>query len=249
MSQSLARALSMLVRLGDGPHSLDELAAELGVHKTTVLRLLRTLEEERFVYRDREHHFHLGSRTFELAGAALSQREVRALAAPHLSRLNEATGQAVHLGAYEGGEVVYLDKYESRQPIRMYSRVGLTVPPYCTALGKVLLAGLAPAERRRTAQEIEYAPLTEHTITSAKDFLAELDAVAEQGWALDDAEHEPFVRCIAAPVRDAGGNVAAAVSLSVPELLLPREQVLALLPQLRAAAAAASADCGYPGDR
>ncbi len=245
MSQSLTRALTILVRLEDGPRSMDDLAAELDVHKTTVLRLLRTLEDERFVYRDREHRFHLGSRTFELAGAALEQRQIRSLAAPHLARLNQSTGQAVHLGVYEGGEVIYLDKYESKQPIRMYSRIGLRVPLHCTALAKVLLAGVPATERRRIAEEIEYTPLTDRTITNAEDFLAELDTVAEQGWAMDDAEHEPFIRCIAVPIRDAGGNVAAAVSLSVPEVLLTRDQVLALLPQVREAADTASADCGY----
>jgi DNA-binding IclR family transcriptional regulator len=245
MSQSLARALAILGELGDGPRGLDELAATIGVHKTTVLRLLRTMEDERFVHRGSDHRFHLGSRLFALAGAALEQRGIRDVAAPHLARLNDATGQTVHLGVYEGGNVIYLDKYDSRHAIRMYSRVGLSMPLHATAIAKVLLADLPEPRRRRVAAEIEYTRFTEHTITGPAELLDELSRVAERGYALDDAEHETFIRCVAAPVRDATGQVVAAVSISVPEVLLNRDEVLALLPELLDTVRAVSADCGH----
>ena len=245
MSQSLGRALQILIELGESPRSLDDLAAKLGVHKTTVLRLLRTLEEERFVYHDRDHRYHLGSRVFALAGSALDQREIRGVAAPHLSRLNQSTGQTVHLGIYEGGEVVYLDKYDSRHAIRMYSRVGLRMPLHCTAIAKVLLADLPEIERRQVAEKIDYVRFTDNTITDPKRLLAELATVAEQGYAVDDAEHETFMTCIAAPIRDASGRVAAATSISVPDVVLEHDQVMKLLPDLLETVRAASADCGF----
>ncbi|GAA4239615.1 IclR family transcriptional regulator [Actinomadura meridiana] len=245
MSQSLGRALAILRELGEGPRGLDELAAKVGVHKTTVLRLLRTMEDERFVHRGADHRFHLGSRLFALAGAALEQRGVRDVAAPHLARLNDATGQTVHLGVYEGGNVIYLDKYDSRHAIRMYSRVGLSMPLHATAIAKVLLADLPEPRRRRVAEEIEYTRFTEYTITGAAELLTELSRVAERGYALDDAEHETFIRCVAAPVRDATGRVVAAVSISVPEVLLNRDEVLALLPDLLDTVHAISTDCGH----
>ncbi|WP_433185194.1 IclR family transcriptional regulator [Actinoallomurus sp. CA-150999] len=245
MSQSLARALRILVGLEKGPRSLDDLAGELGVHKTTVLRLLRTLEDERFVYRDGLHRFHLGARLFALADSALAQREIRDLAAPHLQRLNRSTGQTVHLGVYEGGEVFYLDKRDSGQSIQMYSRVGLRVPLHCTALAKVLLADLPDERRREVVQAIEYTRFTENTITDPKALLAELARVARQGYAMDDAEHETFITCVAAPIRDASGRVAAAVSISVPHVLLSRAEVLDLLPDLLTTTRTISADCGY----
>ncbi|MFC6886732.1 MULTISPECIES: IclR family transcriptional regulator [Actinomadura] len=245
MSQSLGRGLAILVELGEGPRTLDELAATVGVHKTTVMRLLRALEEERFVHRDDGHRYHLGSRLFALSGAALEQRGIRAIAAPHLARLNEATGQTVHLGVYEGGEVVYLDKYDSRHSIRMYSRVGLRMPLHATAIAKVLLADLPEDLRRRVADGIEYTPFTERTITGPRELLAELARVAERGYATDDAEHETFIRCVAAPVRDAGGRVVAAASISVPDVVLSGDRVGDLLPDLLATARAISADCGH----
>ncbi|GGV22716.1 IclR family transcriptional regulator [Actinomadura cremea] len=245
MSQSLARALGILIELGEGPRNLDELAATAGVHKTTVLRLLRTLEEERFVHRDGDHRFHLGSRMFALARASLEQHGIRDVAAPHLAKLNETTGQTIHLGVLEGDDVIYLAKYDSRHAIRMYSRVGLPMPLHATAIAKVLLADLPAARRRRIAEDIEYTPFTEHTITGPRELLAELDRVADQGHAMDDAEHETFIRCVGAPVRDASGRVVAAVSVSVPEVVLDRDAVIGLLPDLLATADAISADYGY----
>ncbi|GJF27381.1 IclR family transcriptional regulator [Kitasatospora sp. NE20-6] len=244
MSQTVSRALRLLAELGEGERSLDQLAEVLGVHKTTVLRLLQSLEEERFVHRDAAYRYHLGAGLFALAGLALEQRGIRRTAAPHLAALNAATGQTVHLAAYEGGEVVYIDKYDSRQPVRMYSRVGLRASLHCTAVAKVLLADLPPAERRRVAAGITYTPHTAHTLTGPKALLAELEQVAAQGWAQDHAEHETFINCVAAPVRDATGRVVAAASVSVPDVVLPYEQVLELLPQLLATARAVSADAG-----
>ena len=246
MSQSLRRALTILGELGDGPRGLDELAATIGVHKTTVLRLLRTMEAEGFVHGDAGHRYHLGSRLVALAGAALEERGVRSVAAPHLARLNDATGETVHLGVYEGGSVVYQDKYDSRRAIRMYSRVGLSMPLHATAIAKVLLADLPEPHRRRVAREIEYTRFTDNTLTGPAALLAELDRVAAQGYALDDAEHETFIRCVAAPVRDATGRAVAAVSVSVPAVVQDRDGVLALLPGLLDTVRAVSADCGHP---
>ncbi|WP_030265148.1 IclR family transcriptional regulator [Streptomyces sp. NRRL B-24484] len=246
MSQTVTRALRLLAELGEGERSLDQLAAVLGVHKTTVLRLLQSLEEGRFVHRDAAHRYHLGAGLFALSSLALEQRGIRRTAAPHLAELNAATGQTVHLAAYEGGEVVYIDKYDSRQPVRMYSRIGLRASLHCTAVAKVLLADLPPAERRRVAAAVEYTPHTANTITGPKQLLAELEQVAARGWAQDHAEHEPFINCVAAPVRDVSGRVVAAASVSVPDVVLPYEQVLELLPQLLATARAISADAGAP---
>ena len=245
MSQSLSRALRLLTELAEGPRSLDDLAALLDVHKTTVLRLLRTLEEDRLVYRDAAYRYHLGAGLFALSSRALEQRPVRAAAAPHLAALNRETGHTVHLAAYEGGEVVYIDKYDSSHPVRMYSRIGLRAPLHCTAVAKILLAGLPERERRTVVESIEYKVMTPNTLTGPDALSAELARVAAQGYAVDHGEHETFINCVGAPIRDASGRVVAAVSISVPDVLLDYEQVLALLPDLLKTAAAISADSGW----
>jgi DNA-binding IclR family transcriptional regulator len=245
MSQSLDRALTLLDGLAEGPRTLDQLAERVGVHKSTVLRLLRTLEAHRFVQRDGIRYYRLGTALFDLAHRALEDRDVRRLVEPALRDLNAATGHTVHLASYEGGEVVYIDKFESRHPVRMYSRIGKRAPLHCTAVAKVLLAALPEPRRRVLATSMSYPRLTANTITGPEAYLAELARVAECGYAVDNAEHEDFIHCVAAPIRGTGGEVLAAMSLSVPEVILDLDGLLELVPDLLSAAAKASAECGW----
>jgi DNA-binding IclR family transcriptional regulator len=245
MSQSVERALQLLGALETGPKSLDELARVAEVHKTTVLRLLRTLEADRFVMHDEHHRYALGSRLFALANTALAQRDVRSLTRRHLEALNQATGQTVHLATLEGSDIVYVDKIDAQQGVRMYSRVGLTAPVHCTAVGKVLVGDLEEGARARYVAGLQFARFTDRTITNGAAFARELERVREQGFAVDHEEHESFINCIGAPVRDGSGRAVAAISVSVPTLSLDHDGVLALLPQLRRATALASADLGW----
>ena len=186
-----------------------------------------------------------------MSALALEQRDIRSVARPHLLRLAERTGHTVHLAAFEGPDVIYLDKIDSRQPVRMYSRIGLTAALHAAAVSKVLLAGLAPDRREHVAGTLAYKRPTPRTLTNAADLLTELDAVAAQGWAVDLAEHEEFVHCAAAPVRDAGGRVVAAVSCSVPAVLLNGDaDIRDLIPAITACTEAISADLGWtPAER
>ncbi len=245
MSQSLDRALTVLDELASGPKNLDQLAGPLGVHKSTVLRLLRTLEAHRFVQRGEGRSYRLGTSLFELAYRALDERDVRRCAEPAARELNAATGHTVHLASYEDGEVIYIDKYESRHNVRMYSRIGRRAPLHCTAVAKVLLAALPGDERDRVTAAMDYPRLTANTLTSRRALLAELARVAERGYAVDHAEHEEFVHCVAAPVRGPRGEVLAALSLSAPEVVLDHDGLLALVPALLAAAERASVECGW----
>jgi DNA-binding IclR family transcriptional regulator len=192
VNQSLGRALDLLADLAEEPASLDELSAKASVHKTTVMRLLQAMEEKRFGVRD-GHRYRLGPRFFELSSKALEQRGIRAIAHPHLAALNAAIGHTVHLAAFEGGEVVYIDKFESRHPIRMYSRIGLIASLHSPAVARVLLANLPRGRQEQIAQDVEYVKLTENTVTTPEALLVEPEQVKDQDWAYDNAEHETFV--------------------------------------------------------
>lgn len=250
MSQSVARALQLLDRLAQGDRTLDDLARSLDVHKTTVLRLLRTLESDAFVRRDDNHRFYLGSRFFELGTAALQQHAIRDAALPHLERLGRETGgQAIHLAIYESGRAVYIGKVESTSSVRMYSRVGLVAPLHATAVGKVLLSQLSERQLPTVLESIDFHRFTDHTITTPDGLRAELAKVGEQGWAADCSEHEDFINCIAAPIRDSAGRIIAAASISVPDVILPRDEVHALLPMLQQTTAAIEADWATTSER
>ncbi|WNV89454.1 IclR family transcriptional regulator [Umezawaea sp. Da 62-37] len=245
MSQSLDRALTLVGELATGPKTLEELSGVVDVHKSTALRLLRTLESHRFVQREGVHHYRLGTALFDLANRALEERDVRRSSEAALRELNALTGYTVHLASYEAGEVIYIDKYDSTHPIRMYSRVGRRAPLHCTAVAKVLLSDLPEAKRREVAASMEYPRLTANTITDPAAYLAELDRVRERGYALDNSEHEDFIHCVGAPIRGSRGEVVAAVSMSVPKVMLDFEGLVALVPSLLATARAASIECGF----
>ena len=239
MSQSLDRALTLLSGLAREAKTLDQLAEEIGVHKSTVLRLLRTLESHHFVRREGTRYYRLGSALFDLAHQALEDRDVRRSAQAALAALNERTGHTVHLASYEDGE------YEGRHSVRMYSRIGKRAALHCTAVGKVLVAAMPLPLREKVARSIEYRVLTPNTISTPEAYLEELAKVAERGYAIDNAEHEDFIHCVAAPIRGPGGEVLAAVSMSVPKVLLDFDGLLALVPEVQAAAREASVHSGW----
>lgn len=240
MSQTVDRALSILPLLAEGPADLGMVAERLGVHKSTALRLLRTLDEHGLVYRQSDQRYRLGARLFALAQQAVENLDVREIAHPHLLALNEQCGHTVHLAVYEEQEVLYIDKVESRYPVRMYSRIGKPVAITVAAVAKLLLADLPELERRTIAEKLDYPTYTARSTPNAGAFLKELATVREQGWATDLGGHEESINCIGAPIRGAEGRVVAAMSVSAPNVVVTAEELLTLLPLLRRTADAIS---------
>ncbi len=177
MSQTVDRALSILPLLAEGPADLGQVADRLGVHKSTALRLLRTLHEHGLVYRQSDQRYRLGARLFALAQEAMENLDVREIAHAHLVRLNETCGHTVHLAVYEENEVLYIDKVESRYPVRMYSRIGKPVAITVAAVAKLLLADLPEPERRALAEKLDYPMYTPRSTPHAAAFLQELAKV------------------------------------------------------------------------
>ncbi|MEU5196173.1 IclR family transcriptional regulator [Streptomyces scabiei] len=242
MSQTVDRALSILPLLAEGPADLGRVADRLGVHKSTALRLLRTLHEHGLVYRQSDQRYRLGARLFSLAQEAVENLDIREIAHPHLARLNERCGHTVHLAVLEDNEVIYIDKVESRYPVRMYSRIGKPVALTVAAVAKLLLADLPEPERRALAARLDYPLYTPRSTPDAAAFLKELARVREQGWATDLGGHEESINCVAAPVRGVDGRVVAAMSVSAPNVVVTADELLTLLPLVRRAADAISGE-------
>jgi DNA-binding IclR family transcriptional regulator len=195
--------------------SLTEISVKSGWAKSTVHGLLSTLRDYHFVDQSQETgRYRLGVRLFELGNAVAKSWDVRVVAKPHLARLGKSIGETVHLAAESDGEVLYLDKVESNQFIRIVSEVGGRLPMHCSGLGKALLAYKTGAEVRRIADKRGLAPLTRRTITSLPKLLAELEKTRTRGYAMDDGEIMDNLRCVAAPIFDCGGAVHYAVSAS-----------------------------------
>ncbi|MFH8365904.1 IclR family transcriptional regulator [Streptomyces sp. NPDC018031] len=242
MSQTVDRALTILPLLAEGPANLEQVATRLGVHKSTASRLLRTLHEHGMVYRQEDQRYRLGTRLFALAQRAMEGIDVREIAHPHLVELNERCGHTVHLAVHEEDEVLYIDKVDSRYPVRMYSRIGKPVAITVAAVAKLLLADLPEVERRQVAERLDYPAYTPRSTPGAAAYLKELAQVREQGWATDLGGHEESINCVAAPVRGVDGRAVAALSVSAPNVVVTAEELLSLLPLVRRTAEAISAE-------
>ena len=131
-------------------------------------------------------------------------------------KLCNELGETVHMGVLEDKSAVYVLKKESSFTIRMYSRVGKTIPLYCTAIGKVLLSDMSERELQHYLGRVTLKPFTPNTVKDEQALRSELEKIRNQGWASDDEEHEMGTLCIGAPIRDYTGKVIAAMSVSWP---------------------------------
>jgi IclR family transcriptional regulator, KDG regulon repressor len=204
---------------------VSELARRLGLGKSTVHRLLTTLVGEGLIERDpRTGGYRLGLVVFELGEAVRVHLDLHAAAGPVLASLREQTGESSQVGVLDGHEVVYVDRLESSQSLRLFTETGRRVPVHCTSSGKVLLAALDPAGLARVLATAPLDRLTDQTITDPAGFAAELDRVRRRGWAEAVNERELGVASVAAPVRDARGTVIAAISIGAPTVRLGKLQ-------------------------
>ncbi len=218
--QSVDRALTVLEALAqaDGPLGVAQLAARTGLPVGTTHRLLAGLQSRGYVRHDAARKYSVGSSALRLADAA--QRALARGVRPMLARLVELSGETANLAVLEGVDAVYLAQVSSPHTLRMFAEVGRHVPPHSTAVGKVLLAAL-PREAALEVLRVTGLPArTPSTITELAALEAELDQVAERGWAADEQEQETGVRCVAVPLFDRG-TVVAAVSLSGPAERFP----------------------------
>ncbi len=222
--RAVVKAVQVLRLLGDDSKDLGvvELSRRLHVHKSTVSRLLATLERHGLVSRDpQSDKFGLGTGLISLAGAALQRIDLRAIAREHLERLAEATRETVNLAILDGKQVVNIEKLPSPHYIRDIGWIGRRSPLHCTSTGKALIVDLPRGERRRLLG----ARLKRYTLRTICEWDAlerELARVRKQGFAVGREELEPGLVAVAAPIYDRGGVVVAAVSVSGPSFRFTR---------------------------
>lgn len=244
------RVIAILGELADASGSFGDvaLADKLGLHKSTVHRLLAVLQRNGFVEREPGcTKYVLGWRIFELGMAAASRLDILQRARPFVAQLVEATGETAHLGVLRQGKVVSLVNVESRYTVRTPATVGRHIPLHCTSQGKAILASLPADQVARQLEDYTFSPQCINTILSKERFLAELALVARRGYAVDNEEFEEGLRCIAAPVRDHSGEVAGAISIAGPTFRVTGSRLPALSREVQKIAAELSTALGYRG--
>ncbi len=217
MTSGVVRTIAILETLSRNHQiNLENLAKETKLPKATLLRFLSTLVALGYVYRDPTDLYSLTLKLFSLGSHGLEHIDFISMANPVAQRLCTELGETVHMGVLEGKSAVYVLKKESSFTIRMYSRVGKTIPLYCTAIGKVLLSDMSERELQLYLSKVPLKPFTPNTIKDEQALRAELELIRAQGWASDDEEHEMGTLCIGSPIRDYTGRVIAAMSVSWP---------------------------------
>jgi DNA-binding IclR family transcriptional regulator len=239
--QSLDRAIDVLeaFRSGEPERGVAELARELGLPRATVHRLLAALASRGFLAQDeRTGKYRLGLKLFELGSLVADSLDVRRVAHPHLVELMKETGETTHLVVLEGANIVFVDKVETDNPFRMVSVIGGRLPARFSGSGKALLAELPKDD---VARRLEHLPPD-----ALADLHARLVEIRERGWAMDDEETQPGLRCVGAVVRDHTGGAIAGLSVSGPLVRMGDDRVPALVRLLRAKADAISRGLGCP---
>ncbi|SNR96936.1 transcriptional regulator, IclR family [Anaerovirgula multivorans] len=226
--QSVDRALSILEVLSDYEEGMGitEISSKIDLHKSTVHRLLLTLIKKGYVEQNpNTNKYKLTLKLFELGNKSIEKMDIRTVAKPYLQQLKELTNEVVHLVVREGAEIVYIDKVESENKIRMHSRIGTKSPMYCTSVGKAIMAYLTEEEVENIWQAIEIKRFTEYTITDLKVMKETLKRIREEGYALDEEENEIGIRCIGAPIFNHIGEVCGAISISGPTIRVTKERI------------------------
>ncbi|MFG3199936.1 IclR family transcriptional regulator [Streptomyces sp. NPDC048208] len=245
MSQTVRRAIDILEFIARGPRTQTEVGDHLGVHRSTALRILESLTDGGLARRLPDGRYAVGHRLAGLAQLALEQFGLKEIAAGHLRALGEHSGHTVHLAALEG-EIVYVDKVDPVDGVRLYSQIGRPVTLHTAGVAKAILAHVPRASAEALLATCDFAPHTGTTITDPAAYRKALDETRARGFAVDDGEYEDYVNCVAVPVRDSGGEVIAAVSVTA---LKAKADLAALerdvLPELTATAQTISRELGW----
>lgn len=216
--QTIDRAASILETLAEYPSlSLMELSEKVGLHKTTVHRLVSSLMQNGFVEQDSESkHYCISLKMFELGNKRVQNIDFLNVAKSMIRQLSLQINQTVHLVIADRDEILYIDKYGAENEAKMRSKIGQKAPLYCTAVGKAILA-------TRNNQAIEHywdwlrpEKKTRQTIVERAAFLEEIAVVRQQGYAIDNEEFEEGVVCIGCTFASYKEDPAGAISISLP---------------------------------
>jgi IclR family KDG regulon transcriptional repressor len=227
--KSLEKALSILeLMILEGKDlPLMAISAKSGLGKGTVHRILGTLKSRKFVHQDpNTKKYGLGIRALEMGSAVKKDEILRKAMRPVLRELLQKCGETINGAILEHDEITYIYRLESEEPLRFSLQAGSRFPAHCTATGKIMLADLPDEDLRRLYEnKTGFRKLTENSIGSFDELMAEILKLRQKGLAYDLEETLAGVNCVAAPIRDAKNRVVAAISISGPKERMGKEKM------------------------
>ncbi len=224
--QSVDNVLRLIERLQqNGPMGITELSKDLRLGKSTVHRLLSTLENRNYVKQDTQNSkYMLGLKWIGIGSSVLQQQNLLQIIHPYLKKLSEKYNETAYLSVLNGEQMTFVDKVLSKNAIIMDMSLGSSLQPYCSAGGKVLLSHQSAESVAAFLKDIVFQRHTKNTHTNADSLQEELLVVRKQGYAIDNEEYETGLICYAAPIYRYTGEVVAAISLSGPAARMERRK-------------------------
>lgn len=246
--QSVERTLSILEVLADYRDGLGvtEISEKVGLHKSTVYRLLSTLIYKEYVYQDKDTNRYMTSfKLYELGNKRVENMDILSASKTYSKRLMESLNEVVHLVVRENNKIIYIDKVEANNTIRMASTIGKRSPMYCTSVGKAILAFSNDEDVYGVWNTTSIEKRTPNTIVELEVLKKELAVIKERGYAIDNEENEPGVRCVGVPIFDRFNQVAGAISISGPTFRVTEAKVESIAQEVMKYAGLISMELGY----
>jgi len=213
--QTVDRALVILELLAREQLTATDIQKKLNLNKSTVHRLMMTLLNRGFVERNTvSGYYQIGLKMIEISSIRLNQIELKTEASPYLYQLAEKVNHSVQLAIYDQEEAVFIEKIEKYRSMHMYCQIGSRTPLYASAVGKILLSEYTDQEVKDILGQHIFQKFTENTHTKVEGVLEEIRLSRKTKYAVDRAEHEMGVYCMAMPVYDYRSKIIAAVSIS-----------------------------------
>ncbi len=245
-TRAVDRALDILLCFSrtEPTLTLTQIVERVGIHKSTVHRLLATLERKGFLQRIAESgSYRLGWALLELGSSVLESSDLHRQAMPYMQRLATEYRENIDLGILDGASVLYLQVIESPQRVKISSAPGQRLPVFCTATGKAFLAFL-PDQQAKEILKAGRRKYTEFTTTDADEIRKQLDLTRKRGFAISEQEYELGINAVAAPILDARQHPVAAMAIVGPTFRMTLERMLELGPALRATTDALAREIG-----
>ena len=247
--QAVSHALDLLEQFHGEVDELGvtELSKRLKLHKNNVFRLLATLESRNYIEQNKvTENYRLGLKTLELGQTFIKQMGLLRQSRPVLESLVKECNETTYVAILKDFHIVYLDVVETDLTVRVVPRVGARLPAYCTAAGKVQIAYMTDEELENYLPTKEMKRYTPKTITDRDELKKHLKLISKQGYAIDNEELDPGVRCVGAPIRDYTRRIIGAVSISGPSMRFTDERLeKELIPLVVHAAEEISSKLGY----
>ncbi len=236
---ALEKAFDLLEAIGLSAEGLEpqQLNAQVNLPRATLYRLLGLLIDRGMIRRDTHgKRYRLGFRYLEMVRGAWMEPDLVAAASFELRSLRDLTGETTYLAIRDGEHVLSLERCDGAHSNRSAAAMGQRKPMHCTGQGKAILSAMAEGERRDLLKQIQLQALTPLTITDRARLLTELEVTRTRGYAIDDEEIVMGIRCVAAPIIDASGQVKGALSIAGPAYRLTRKRLDLLGPEVAASA-------------